>query len=293
MDPREQIINEIVEKGIFDAIGDGISIQDTNFKILYQNDVHKKIIGNHVGEYCYNAYEKRKNRCKGCPLAETFKDGEIHTKERSAPTDKGIIYVEITSSPIKVPTGEIIAGVEVVRDVTERKKSENLIEAKEKFLNDVFDSIQDGISILDKDMNIVRVNKTMEEWYPHAVPLAGKKCYKAYHSAKESCEICPSKETLKNGKVAYELVPKRDSKGEVIGWLDLYSFPLIDNETKKLKGVIEYVRDITEQKNMENELMNRIEELEKFYTVAVNREIKMKQLKEENEKLKLELSKKK
>ena len=35
----------------------------------------------------------------------------------------------------------------------------------ENFLNDVFDSIQDGISILDKDMNIVRVNKAMEKWY--------------------------------------------------------------------------------------------------------------------------------
>jgi hypothetical protein len=84
MNYKEQIVQELIEKGVFDAVGDGISIQDTNFKILYQNKVHINFVGKHVGEYCYNAYEKRKERCKGCPLAETFKDGEIHTKERSA-----------------------------------------------------------------------------------------------------------------------------------------------------------------------------------------------------------------
>jgi PAS domain-containing protein len=135
MDHREQIINEIVEKGYFEAIGDGISIQDTNYKVLYQNKVHINLVGSHVGEYCYNVYEKRKERCKGCPLAETFKDGEIHTRERSAPTDKGTLYVEITTSPIKVPTGEIIAGIEVVRDVTERKKIlKSLIEKMEELV---------------------------------------------------------------------------------------------------------------------------------------------------------------
>ena len=31
-----------------------------------------------------------------------------------------------------------------------------------------------------------------------------------------------------------------------MGWIDLYSFPLIDEATGKLKGVIEYVREITD-----------------------------------------------
>jgi PAS domain-containing protein len=138
MDSREQIIHELVEKGIFEAIGDGISIQDTNFKILYQNKIHKNMIGDHAGEYCYNAYEKRIITCEGCPLAETFKDGKIHTKERSAPTDKGTIYVEITTSPIKIPTGEIMAGIEVVRDITERKKMDREIKNRIKELEDFY-----------------------------------------------------------------------------------------------------------------------------------------------------------
>ncbi|MCK5286279.1 MAG: hypothetical protein KAJ59_00565, partial [Thermodesulfovibrionia bacterium] len=64
----KQLIKEIVEQGIVDAIGDGVSIQDTQFKILYENKAHKDIIGDHIGEYCYKAYQGKDNICEGCPL---------------------------------------------------------------------------------------------------------------------------------------------------------------------------------------------------------------------------------
>ena len=142
----------------------------------------------------------------------------------------------------------------VVRDITDRKQAEEVLEENERFLDNVFSSIQDGISVLDKDMNIIRVNQTMEKWYSHAMPLVGKKCYEAYHVRGKRCEICPTYKTLKSGKAAYEIVPKTGPKGKMAGWMDLYSFPLIDSKTGQLKGVIEYVRDITERKKAEQEL---------------------------------------
>lgn len=124
---------------------------------------------------------------------------------------------------------------------------------KEKFLNDIFTSIQDGISVLDRDLTILKVNPSMERWYAHAMPLVGKKCYEAYHGRKSHCDICPTLQTLANGKPACEMVPKTGPGGKVVGWLDLYSFPLIDAETGEMTGVIEYVRDVTEQKKAETE----------------------------------------
>src|SRR4030042_6247399 len=49
--------------------------------------------------------------------------------------------------------------------------------------------------------------------------------------------------------------------------------------------------DITERKRMEEELRKRIEDLEKFYDMAVRRGLKMKEMKNEIESLKVELSK--
>jgi adenylate cyclase len=54
------------------------------------------------------------------------------------------------------------------------------------------------------------------------------------------------------------------------------------------KGLVE---DITERKQMEEELKKRVQELEDFYSMSVNRELKMLELKKEIESLRKELLK--
>ena len=146
---------------------------------------------------------------------------------------------------------------------------------KGHLLDNVFTSIQDGISILNTDMTIARVNPAMEKWYSHSMPLVGKKCYQAYHLRNAKCNKCPSIRTLKTGKPAYEISPKTAANGKVVGWFDLYSFPLVNRTTGKLAGVIEYVRDITKQEKARVKL----EALNKKLT-ASNRELKTIALKD-------------
>lgn len=134
-----------------------------------------------------------------------------------------------------------------------RRAVEGLREA-ERFMASIFHSIQDGISVLDKDFNIIRVNPTIERWYAHAGPLLGRKCYEVYHGRNEHCEDCPSRETLYTGQASYNVVPKVGPGGKAEGWLDLYTFPMLDAETGRLNGVIEYVRDITDRKRAEEAL---------------------------------------
>jgi signal transduction histidine kinase/ActR/RegA family two-component response regulator len=52
----------------------------------------------------------------------SFHDGRIHKAEKSRPTEKGILDVEITASPLVNQQGEAYAGIEVVRDITNRKR---------------------------------------------------------------------------------------------------------------------------------------------------------------------------
>lgn len=60
--------------------------------------------------------------------------------------------------------------------------------------------------------------------------------------------------------------PIRNTKGEII-------------------GVVLVFHDVTERRRMERELNEKLEELGKFYEMAVNRELRMKELKEEIERL--------
>jgi len=143
---------------------------------------------------------------------------------------------------------------ELEKGAAESKRTEEELQESKSFLSNIFSSIQDGISILDSEYNIIRVNHAMEEWYSHKVPLTGKKCYEAYREQDKPCKGCPVKKTLATGQAAYEVVPKEGPGGVTIGWLDLYSFPIFDTATGQLKGVIEYVRDITERKMAEEAL---------------------------------------
>ncbi|MBI5779362.1 MAG: PAS domain S-box protein [Planctomycetes bacterium] len=160
---------------------------------------------------------------------------------------------------------EFIIGTGI--DITERREALESIRASEKFLSDIFSSIKDGISILDNDLNIIRVNPTMERWYTHVMPLVGKKCYEAYHGRKYPCEICPSQQTIKTGKPAYEVVPKAGKDYNQIGWLGLYSHPFVDTKTNRQTGVIEYVHDISKERRSE-ELIRESEE--KYRTIIEN-----------------------
>lgn len=156
---------------------------------------------------------------------------------------------------VKVRTAELSKINEDLRkEISRRQQTEEALGKGEYFLSNVFSSIQDGISILDKEMNIIQVNPVMEKWYAHSMPLVGKKCYQAYHCANEPCKICPTRKTIETGQVDHEIVPKKGENGKIVGWLDLYSFPMLDQASGKMTGVIEYVRDISERKIMEERL---------------------------------------
>jgi diguanylate cyclase (GGDEF)-like protein/PAS domain S-box-containing protein len=157
------------------------------------------------------------------------------------------------NSVLRDEEGRIVFSLSSGEDITERKKIEEALNKGKQFLSNIFSSIQDGICVLDTQMKIVRVNSIMEKWYAHAMPLVGKYCYEAYHLRNKNCDICPVVDTLKTGQKSFKLVPKMGEKGKATGWLELYSFPLIDEATGKIEGIIEYVRDITERKFAEKE----------------------------------------
>lgn len=112
-------------------------------------------------------------------------------------------------------------------------------------LETIFESVQEGISVLSVDLEIVRVNKKMEEWYSQNLPLVGKKCYEAYHNRDIPCEVCPSIRALKSKKPEKNIVP--GLPGSQVVYIELFSFPIIKEDKSKVTGVVQFVRDVTKR----------------------------------------------
>ncbi len=136
-----------------------------------------------------------------------------------------------------------------IADALWRKQAERDLKESQRFLAAVFNGIQDGISVLDCDLTILQVNQAMDKWYAHQLPLAGKKCFQAFYGSQEPCRVCPTLRALRECTPQVDVVPLVGSDGQR-GWLELHAFPLFDQDGN-LKGVIEYVRDISERKFLE------------------------------------------
>ena len=136
--------------------------------------------------------------------------------------------------------------------IAERKRAEEVLREKERFLMTVFDAIQDGITVLDCDLNVILVNPWMKKMFAPQMPLVGKKWHSVYREKKPPCPQCPSLLTIATGKAHSEIVPY-PSEENPTRWIDLSAFPL-KNPGGQVVGIIEYVKDITWRKRAEESL---------------------------------------
>jgi PAS domain S-box-containing protein len=181
---------------------------------------------------------------------------------------------DLSITALRDSRGRLTGRLAVLHDVTERQKAEegqrkaledtlqatHALRESERFLQGMFDAIQDGLSVLDTDLTVTRVNQWMEQMYADQTPLVGQKCYALYQQRESPCPWCPALRTLETGKAHSTTVPY-PSSDEPSGWIQLSAFPLKDSQGK-VTAIIEYVQDITEQVEAAQVLQEQAEQLE-------------------------------
>ncbi len=184
------------------------------------------------------------------PFARVRRTEEAVFGVEHAITVDGVrVLLSINAVPLFDAGGEFDGIVATVADVGSQVRTSRALENSERYLRDVIDAIQDGISVLDRDLVITRANRTMERWYPHALPLVGKRCHEAFHGQDVPCNPCPSQRALESGQLESNTVPYRSPSG-VRGWIDVHAFPLRDAGGRAI-GVVEYVQDVTAQRHVQ------------------------------------------
>jgi PAS domain S-box-containing protein len=123
------------------------------------------------------------------------------------------------------------------------KRAEQDVRENRRFLQSVFDSISDGITVLDCDHNVLRVNDWVEELYAGKGQITGRKCYEVFMDRAAPCPWCPCVRAIQSGDRRTEVMPY-PTASRVARWMEISAFPLKD-ESGRVVAVIKHMRDIT------------------------------------------------
>lgn len=286
----------------FDAITDMITIHDDQYNIIRANKAAQRMLSLpdlNINKRikCFKYYHGTENAPGGCPSCNCMKTGESASFEIFEPHLN--MYLEVRAMPRLDDNNQLTGLIHVVRDITERKRIET---SHNKLLEDVikgkiewemtFDTVTELIILIDRDFNIVRCNMSFAAYAGVKVDtLISRKCYE-YFSPCDPEQLDHCKSLVLKGEPMTR-VEINTGNGR---WFYVSHRPIMDKRGEFIHSVI-IASDITELKNMqgkfiasEKELKNQVEDLEKFYDMAVGRELKMKDLKKEIKKLKAQLA---
>lgn len=158
-------------QAIFDATGVGISIIDTDFRILKGNEKQRKLLvdgdsADVTGRYCYEVYCDKSSPGLDCPAVDTFATGRSVILREVKKKDK---HFQIVTTPLKDSEGNVTGVIEVLLDITEKKIAEDMerelrgsfFEERSKF-DTVIQNLSDGLSVTDKNGAIISFNQAAQ-----------------------------------------------------------------------------------------------------------------------------------
>jgi PAS domain S-box-containing protein len=121
---------------IINSICEGLVELNRDFKVLSVNnfilDLLKMESDEIVGKNCYEVFHGFQEVCGDCPVKVTFDTGEPSSAVQEGKAKDGTkTYVEMSSYPIKNSKGKVTSVIEIVKDVSERKKHMTVMKEKQ------------------------------------------------------------------------------------------------------------------------------------------------------------------
>ncbi len=216
-------------------------------------------------------------------LSRAFREAPQFFEWQARKKNGDLFWAEISMQ--KVAMGKEAKVIALVRDVTERKRSEEKLRLTEFSINNVSDAvycctiserkvieselkdrearfrllsqefqallngIPDGLTLLSPDLTVLWVNSTMAQAMGmEQSAIIGRHCFELWHRRSVPCRKCPVQVCFATGKP--EMSTFRNEDGMTI---ELRVVAVKDDNGTVIK-VIQIGRDITEQKNLEHQL---------------------------------------
>jgi PAS domain S-box-containing protein len=166
--------------------------------------------------------------------------------------------IELSATTLSLKGAQYV--LEIIRDVSERKKMEDELKQERDMLESVTENVGAGLAIISKDYHILWANKLLEQLHGDC---EGKMCYSTFNRLTEVCPDCGVKKVFENDVPidTHEYITK-DDKGNTV-WVELIVTPIKDKKGNVI-AALELAVNITERKIMQTKLTEYSQKLEKI-----------------------------
>ncbi|MEW8624594.1 MAG: EAL domain-containing protein [Candidatus Thiodiazotropha sp.] len=177
-------------------------------------------------------------------------------------------WLETHAVPIMDSEGEVIEHLGLTHDVTDRLNMEMQVYSEREFLQTVIDNITDAVMVIDTELQIQLLNKSVKQVlkgfgfdreqpeYYFDLPFVS---YPTDHS---NAQDCPVHRVLETGRQASAILTRPfSSNSRELKRVEVIASPLL-NSDGTLRGVIEVARDITEHLELLDEVKQQKDNLQ-------------------------------
>ncbi len=129
-------------------------------------------------------------------------------------------------------------------------------------LQDIVDSVEDELLVIDTQYRILFTNETVKKNYRSKDNLVSQVCYQAFYGRDKPCSSplwsCTLQDVLHNGKVVTTIHPTRSHGVET--FIKITAYPLRDS-LGNIRAVVELRRDVTAERELETQIVRRHHQL--------------------------------
>ncbi len=194
----ELLKNEL--ESVLAALDIAYSIQDRDFRIVRQNGLHRSLFGDLQGKTCSQLCTGGHQPDLTCPLGRALENGEASREVRCFTAHPDPAELEVTVLPLRDTTGNITGGLEILRNASNEARLRRDLDTICRDWEDIFNTIDDAITVQDHNYNITRCNRAAELLLGQdRETLLRAKCYTAMHGLQSAPGHCPSCQTMASG----------------------------------------------------------------------------------------------
>jgi PAS domain S-box-containing protein len=283
-------------RNLYNNLRDGSAAVDLQGKIIECNPAFEKMLGYSIDELRRMTFQEitpmkwhdiEKRILEEQVIRRGYSD--LYEKEYRNKDGK-ILPIELQTYAVRNNEDQLCGFWAFIRDITVRKQLELILKESEEKYRSIVENTSDVIMLTNPDGRVSYISPACVRVLGYNPDELVGKIPEIFYS-EDIEKVHHALSSAMQGSSGSNLQYRILTKNGISKWVS-HSWSPILTENHELQCIASIVRDITESKIAEQTLKMKIEELEKYKSVTVNREVKMVDLKNEINELCKQLNQK-